>query len=388
MIDPQKGEPIARPPSSDRPLDQERVEDLPTIGDGSGLIEDDRFHGEEVRLALHNRGIPLEAMRYPITPTGLHYLLIHFDIPEATPDDFHLSVTGLVNSPLRLTLADLQARPAVTVPVTMECAGNGRALLSPRSASQPWFVEAVSTAEWTGTPLRGLLEEAGLRDDVVELVFTGLDWGIQGGEVQPYARSLTREEALRDDVLLVYAMNGEPLPPQHGYPLRLLVPGWYGMTSVKWLTLIEAVAEPFTGYQMVDTYRYSCSADDPGDPVTLMKPRALMIPPGFPDFATRTRVVKAGPVSLSGRAWVGRAEIARVEISTDQGATWTETELEPPVSPLAWRGWRYTWDARPGRYRLAARAITSAGVVQPTEPSWTFQGMGNNMVHPVDVIVL
>lgn len=371
-----------------RPVDRETIEDLPAIGDSTGLISDERFEPEEVQLALRNRGMPLEALRYPITPTGLHYLLVHFDIPEVTLADWHLSVAGLVSNPLRLTLAELQARPAVTTAVTMECAGNGRALMMPRAASQPWFVEAVSTAEWTGTPLRGVLEEAGLDDEAVEVVFTGLDWGVQGGEVQPYQRSLTREEAMRDEVLLVYAMNGEPLQPQHGYPVRLLVPGWYGMTSVKWLTQIEAVAEPFTGYQMTGSYRYSQSADDPGEPVTLITPRALMIPPGIPDFATRTRIVKAGPVSLHGRAWAGRAEIGRVEVSTDQGATWVPAELEPPVSPVAWRGWHYNWDARPGRYTLRVRATTVDGVAQPTDPPWNYQGMGNNVVQSVDVIVL
>jgi DMSO/TMAO reductase YedYZ molybdopterin-dependent catalytic subunit len=327
-------------------------------------------------------------MRYPITPTGLHYLVIHFDIPEVTPDDWQLTIGGLVSTPLRLSLDDLKARPAVTLPVTMECAGNGRALLSPRPVSQPWFVEGASTAEWTGTPLRGLLQEAGLTDAATELVFTGLDWGVQGGEVQPYQRSLSRDEAMRADVLLAYAMNGEPLPPQHGYPLRLLVPGWYGMTSVKWLSQIEAAALPFTGYQMMKSYRYSQSADDLGEPVTLIKPRALLIPPGVPDFASRTRVVSAGPTILSGRAWAGRASVERVEVSCDDGATWVEAVLEPEHSPFTWRGWRSAWNAESGRHRLRVRATSSEGVVQPSESFWTYQGMGNNVAQLLEVVVV
>lgn len=386
MTDPRGPEPV-RPPPPGRPVEPATIEDLPQVGDGSGQVADARFEREEVQLALRNRGLPLEALRYPITPTGLHYLLIHFDIPAVTPDDWHLTVAGRVSSPLRLTVGDLQSLPAVTMPVTLECGGNGRALL-PRAASQPWLVEAVSTAEWTGTPLRGLLEAAGLADEVVELVFTGLDWGVQGGEVQAYQRSLTREEALRDEVLLAWAMNGEPLPPQHGFPLRLVVPGWYGMTSVKWLTEITSVAQPFTGYQMTESYRYARDTDDPGEPVTLIKPRALMIPPGIPDFAMRTRVVQAGRVPLRGRAWAGRAGIARVEISTDQGASWADAELEPPVGPLAWRGWRYDWDARPGRHTLSVRATTADGVAQLIDPPWNFQGMGNNVVQTVDVLVV
>ena len=374
--------------SAARPIRQTRIENLPITGDGSSLRADDLFHREEVQLAIRNRGIPLEAMRYSITPTGLHYLIIHFDLPDVRLENWNLSVEGLVTSPLRLTLDDLRDRPAVTLPVTMECAGNGRALLSPRSTTQPWFVEGVSTAEWTGTPLNGILDDAGLSDEAVELVFTGLDWGVQGGEVQPYQRSLSIEEAMRDEVLLVHSMNGEPLPPQHGYPLRLLVPDWFGMASVKWLASIEAVAEPFTGYQMTNSYRYAKDADDLGHPVTLKKPRALMVPPGIPDFTSRVRVVNAGEVPLTGRAWAGRTGVSRVEVSSDDGATWSAATLEQPVSELAWRGWSFEWDARPGRYRVRARAIDENGIIQPSEPVWNYQGMGNNMVYPVDVLVL
>ena len=159
-----------------------------------------------------------------------------------------------MRDPLELTIAELRSRPNVTMPVTMECAGNGRARLTPRPISQPWITEAIGTAEWTGTPLRAILEEAGVDDGAVELVFRGVDHGIQGAAEQDYERSLTIEEAMRDEVILAYAMNGDALPPQHGFPLRLVVPGWYGMTSVKWLTAIEAVPEPFRGFQM-EAYR-------------------------------------------------------------------------------------------------------------------------------------
>jgi DMSO/TMAO reductase YedYZ molybdopterin-dependent catalytic subunit len=377
-----KAEPI------NRPIDQMTIDTLPVVGDGSGLAADNRYEESEVQLGLRNRGLPLEAMRYPLTPTSLHYLVVHFDIPDIQPADWQLTIDGLVAHALSLSLDDLMARPAVTIPVTMECAGNGRALLSPRPLSQPWFVEGASTAEWSGTPLRGLLQDAGLTDEATELVFTGLDWGVQGGEVQAYQRSLSRAEAMRDEVLLAYAMNGEPLPPQHGYPLRLLVPGWYGMTSVKWLARIEAVAQPFTGYQMMKSYRYSQSADDLGDPVTLIRPRALMIPPGVPDFASRTRIVSPGPTILRGRAWAGRASIERVEVSCDDGITWCDAELEPALSPFAWRGWRFSWNAAPGEHRLRVRATSSDGGVQPSEPFWTFQGMGNNVAQSVTVLVV
>ncbi|WP_435102138.1 sulfite oxidase [Arhodomonas sp. AD133] len=379
---------MTRPPPSTPPVATREISGLPTVGDGSGLSPDNRYYPEEIQLALRNRGLPLEALRYPVTPAGLHYLLVHFDIPAVETGRWQLTVGGQVARPLQLSLADIKARRAVTVPVTMECAGNGRARLSPRSLSQPWLCEAVSTAQWTGTPLRGVLEEAGIVEGAEEIVFTGEDWGVQGGEVQPYQRSLTVTEALRDDVLLVYAMNGEPLPAQHGYPLRLLVPGWYGMTSVKWLTAIEVSAEPFDGFQMVKSYRDSLDAEDPGLPISLIRPKSLVIPPGIPDFVTRVRILSPGPVTLQGRAWVGRADIATVEVSLDGGTLWRDAELEAPMHGPAWRGWTYRWEAKPGRYTLCVRATDTTGETQPFGQRWNYQGMGNNMVQRVEVMVV
>jgi DMSO/TMAO reductase YedYZ molybdopterin-dependent catalytic subunit len=360
---------------------------FPIVGDGSGLGSSDVFYREEVQLAFRNRGMPLEGLRYPVTPTGIHYLIIHFDIPGVNAGEWRLEIGGLVSQTVSLTLEEIKKRPAKTYAVTMECAGNGRALLEPRPVGQPWLLEAIGTSEWTGTPLRALLEEAGLRDEAIEIVFTGADKGVQGSEVQYYQRSLTVAEAMRDEVLLVYEMNGRPLEPQHGYPLRLIVPGWYGMTSVKWLERIEAVAEPFHGFQMMGSYRYAQAEDDPGEAVTLMRVRALMIPPGIPDFLTRTRIVEAGPVTLEGRAWAGRLQVARVEVSADGGSTWSEAELGEPVSPYAWRAWTLRWDAAPGTYTLCVRAVDTEGNTQPPEPEWNIGGYGNNAIQRVSVIV-
>jgi len=360
---------------------------FPTVGDGSGFADTDRVFKEELQLALRNRGMPLEGLRYPVTPTGMHYLLIHYDIPEVNADGWRLKVEGLVSKPMSLALEEIRRRPARTIAVTMECAGNGRALFAPRRISQPWHYEAIGTAEWTGTPLRGILDESGLRNDAVEIVFTGLDRGVEGGEVQYYQRGLTVGEALRDEVLLAYEMNGEPLQPQHGYPLRLLVPGWYGMASVKWLGRIEAVADPFQGFQMARVYRYSQTADEPGEAATLIRVRALMIPPGIPDFLTRTRLVQAGAVTLTGKAWGGRLSVSRVEVSVDGGSTWSDAQLGKPVSPHAWTTWAFLWNARRGTLTLCARATDSEGNVQPLEQQWNFGGYGNNSVQRVTVIV-
>ncbi|MGZ4616892.1 MAG: molybdopterin-dependent oxidoreductase, partial [Actinomycetes bacterium] len=272
---------------------------------------------EELQLAVRNHGMPLEALRYDLTPTGLHYLLVHFDIPELDAATWRLEVSGNVARATTLSLEQLRARAAHTLPVTMECAGNGRARLEPRPVSQPWLVEAVGTATWTGTPLRDVLLEAGIGPDTVEIVFTGADHGTQGKVEHDYERSLPLDVAMRPEVLLAYEMNDHPLEPQHGAPLRLLVPGWYGMTSVKWLTRITAVTERFAGYQQAIAYRYQRDEDDPGEGVSRIRVRALMAPPGHPDFMTRRRVVEPGVVEVRGRAWSGAGEVVRVQFGVD-----------------------------------------------------------------------
>jgi DMSO/TMAO reductase YedYZ molybdopterin-dependent catalytic subunit len=180
-------------------------------------------------------------------------------------------------------------------------------------------------------------------------------------------------------------MNGRPLEPQHGFPLRLVVPGWYGMASVKWLTSIEAVDRTFEGFQQAVAYRYQRDADDPGQPVRRIRVRALMIPPGIPDFYTRDRTVERGTVTLRGRAWSGEAPVARVEVGID--GRWAEATLDAPLGEFAWRGWSFRWDATPGDHELSCRASDDAGNVQPLTPPWNHQGMGNNLVQRVAVRV-
>jgi DMSO/TMAO reductase YedYZ molybdopterin-dependent catalytic subunit len=362
---------------------------LPIVGDNSGLEPDFRLYPEELQLAFRNRAIPLEALRCDVTPTGLHYTLIHYDIPFVDPPSWRLSIGGLVRRPLSLGLDEIRRRPQRTLRVTLECAGDGRALLQPRPVGQPWLSGAVSTAEWTGTPLRLLLEEAGLGDGVCEILFTGLDHGVEGGVEQDYQRSLPLPAALDDGVLLAWAMNGAPLEPQHGAPLRLIVPGWYGMAHVKWLRAIEAIVEPFAGYQHAVSYRYSRSRDEPGEPTSVMRVRSLMIPPGFPDFLTRVRIVQRAPVELEGRAWSGGSTITRVDVSTDGGGSWEPAQLDPPASSHSWQRWRYRWQpSTPGPHELCCRAQDSDGNVQPLDQHWTARGMGNNMIHRVRVLVV
>lgn len=352
-------------------------------------LTDAAFAREEVRLANRNSGILLETLRHDVTPAGLHYLLNHFDVPFVPADQaatWTLQFGDRFAAPFALTLAELQALPSRTLRVTMECAGNGRSLLSPRRQSQPWMYEAVGTSEWTGTPLAPLLERAGIGRDIVDIVFTGIDRGFDDGCEHEYGRSLSVAQAMHPDVLLVWGMNGQPLLPQHGFPLRLVVPGWYGMASVKWLDRIDAWARPYDGFQQVRTYVYRQTEDDPGTPVTTLRVKSLMVPPGMPDWYSRRRLVDAGRVEIVGRAWSGAGVgITRVEVGID--GQWHDAKLDAPSGTYAWRGWRFDWQATPGEHVIQCRATDANGDVQPTTPRFDRGGFGNNIVHTVDVTV-
>jgi sulfane dehydrogenase subunit SoxC len=348
-----------------------------------GTAEASAITPQELLLAARNHGMPLEALAYDVTPVGMHYLLIHYDVPRVDAGDWRLEIDGAVKRPVSLSLDDLRGRANVTSAITFECAGNGRALLDPRPISQPWVLEAVGTGSWTGVPLVQLLGEAGIADSAVEVLFTGLDRGVEGEVEQSYQRSLPVADALADDVLLAWEMNGAPLPPQHGFPLRLIVPG---MTNVKWLSRVTVLEEPFTGYQNAHGYRMRQHEDDDGVPVSRMAVRALMVPPGIPDFATRRRIAELTTHLIEGRAWSGAGPIDAVDVSTDGGATWQPAALAPATGPHAWRRWTFEWQpAAAGDYELCCRATDSAGNQQSAEPAWNLGGYANNAVQRVPV---
>jgi DMSO/TMAO reductase YedYZ molybdopterin-dependent catalytic subunit len=344
-----------------------------------------RYTREELALASRNSGMPLEALRYDVTPAGLHYLLIHFDIPAADAAGWKLRIEGLVSKPRALGLADLRRMRAKTVRITLECAGNGRGQTAPRYPSMPWLEEGVSTAEWTGVVLADLLNDAGLADSTREIVFHGADRGIDRGIEHTFSRSLTPAESLRGDVLVAYAMNGDPLLPQHGAPLRLVVPGWYGMASVKWLERIEVIDHAFDGVQQALSYHFRSVPGEKGVPCTYMQVNSLMAPPGIPDYYGRSRTVDAGPVEILGRAWSGFGAITRVEVAVD--GAWRDALLAAPGGAHAWRRWTLRWDAAPGTHELCCRATDETGVTQPLEPVWDVTGFGNNAAQRIEVKV-
>ena len=359
----------------------------PLLNPKSKTHSDGEFTHTEVQLANRNSGIALETLHHDITPIGMHYLLSHFDIPYVADEkEWTLKIGGLVDKPISLDLEALKQLPRVTKQVTMECAGNGRALLKPHWPSMPWTYEAVGTAEWHGTRLIDVLNQVTLKDEAIQWVFKGADSGIDSGIQHEFARSLSIELADNPDIMLAWEINGQPLPPQHGYPLRLIVPGWYGMASVKWLNRIEAIDHVFEGYQQVGTYVYKQDNDDIGIPVTSIRVKSLMVPPGKPDWYTRKRLLASGDVILHGRAWSGfGVPINKVEVEVD--SEWHEAEVFPANEKYAWSRWQYKWNAKAGYHPLRCRATDANGDIQPLEPPWDKSGFGNNCVQLTEVWV-
>jgi DMSO/TMAO reductase YedYZ molybdopterin-dependent catalytic subunit len=329
----------------------------------------------------------LEFLDQPITPVASHYQLHHFDVPQLSAAGYSITIGGRVARPRTISLRELVARPAVRQASVLECAGTGRAYLQPRPVYVPWFDEAMGAFEYTGTPLGPLLDEAGLLGDAVEVVFTGHDEGYYDGIRHAFERSLPIQEARADGVLLAWAANGEPLTPAHGFPLRLVVPSWYGMASVKWLRGITVIDHPFQGVEQVDAYRMRFSPSERGSPVQRKHVRAAMKPPGIPDLLSRARFVDAGAVPLAGMAWSGFGGIAEVEVSADDRRTWRPAVLGRPASPHTWTPWHCTWRADPGEHVLSVRATDTAGHTQPLDPFWNYEGNAQNAVQRVPVRV-
>jgi DMSO/TMAO reductase YedYZ molybdopterin-dependent catalytic subunit len=334
---------------------------------------------------LLNEEAPLRALARPVTPTADFFQRTNFLIPEIDSADWSLSVDGLVRTPLTLSWNEVRSMPSRTVAVTLECAGNGRGLLTPLPAGQPWGLGAVSTALFTGVPLRAVLGLAGLADGAVEVLFAGADAAdIGSGRTERFERSLPLNKALHPDVLLAWEMNGQPLPPRHGYPLRLVVPGWYGVASVKWLTEIRVLDEAFEGHFQTERYIYIGDPETPdGTPVARMRVRALI---GEPSEGEQLTIGMA--TTVRGTAWSGDAPVSRVEVSFDGGEAWHDAELGAAPSPYAALPWSIAWTpTTPGHHLLLARATDAAGNVQPLAPVWNQLGYGNNAVHRLEVEV-
>ena len=319
-----------------------------------------------------------------VMPNAHFYVRNHFQIPSLDPATFTLTVGGLVDRPLSLSMRDLQNMRSQTEVVTLECAGNGRVLFDPPIEGERWDLGAVSTAEWTGVPLVEILDRAGVRTGARDVLFRGIDGGNVEGHSDPirFERSLQLDHARDADVLLAYAMNGEPLPVQHGYPLRLIVPGWYAVASVKWLTEIELVDRPSAGHYQGNKYWYEWERDGQvvREPVTLQRVRALITEPG------PNEEVRRGELAIRGVAWSGAAPIARVEVSV--GGVWQDARLVGERNRHSWQWWELiTRVEEPRALTLRARATDLAGRAQPEHPEWNRLGYGNNAIQEVAIRV-
>jgi DMSO/TMAO reductase YedYZ molybdopterin-dependent catalytic subunit len=320
---------------------------------GSGLLKDrlaSQWYFLLGKTAANARAqsAPKQAAQL-LTPNIDFFIRNHFDTPRINAETWNLDIDGLVSAPMKVSYSDLLLRGSVRRAVTVECAGNG----SGRAG--------VSTAMWSGVPLAELLKQVGPRPQATAVVFYGTD--VSGGEVVPlgthFARAIPLEKAMDPSTLLVYEMNGEPLPPEHGFPLRALVPGWYGMDSVKWLTRVEVLGQPFEGYFQREEYM-AVRANGERQPVTRMQVNSKFFRP------SEGEEIRVKTYRLEGVAWAGDSRVAKVEVRIDPGGDWEATNLAPGKETMVWTPWSYNWNiARPGAYTLEVRATDDEGRSQP-----------------------
>jgi DMSO/TMAO reductase YedYZ molybdopterin-dependent catalytic subunit len=330
-------------------------------------LPDGRIVRSEAPLNLE---MPFETVESFVTPTKSFYVRTHFPIPKIDRDAWWLHVDGEVEKPFTINYEQLLKLEARTIPVTLECAGNNRNFLEPKVKGVQWGLGAVGTAEWTGVPLSVLLDRAGVRPSAREVILEGADCGMLDDPKSPpgeltFSRSVPLEKA-RCDLLLAYKMNGSKLPPEHGFPVRAIVPGWYAMASVKWLQRVIVMNHPFTGYYQTLDYAYWRRRGDLGEltPLAEMQIKAEIAKPVQGEILSANSDVR-----IHGAAWTSDGEITKVELSTDSGATWSEASLVGTSKPNAWRLWEFNWrtPSKPGQTALIARATDSRGRTQPTQ---------------------
>ena len=333
-----------------------------------------------IRADPYNAETPERALAHATTPAANTYVRTNFGVPSLNAGHV-IEIGGAVNNPFTLAMSDLASMPQHTIAATMECAGNDRLGMHPLPTGEPWQHGALSTIEWTGVSLRDVLARAGVRHDAVEILVTAADSGTRDdavGEVR-FARALPVRDAMRSEILLATGMNGAPLTPRHGAPVRLAVPGWYGMASVKWVTRIEAITEQFTGYFQRQRYVYELSSGVV--PVERMRVKSIITAPM--DGARGGRAI-----TVRGWAWSGSGPIVQVMVAVDGGDSWQNASLGSAASAHAWTPWRLELVLpRKGRFVLRSRAMDATGASQPDTIEWNRLGYGNNAVRHVTIIV-
>jgi sulfite oxidase len=328
-----------------------------------------------------------------VTPTARFFVRSHFPVPTVDVASWRLIVDGEVDHPLSLSFADLMRERTRTVVTTMECAGNSRSSVYPPAQGVRWHHGALGTARWTGVSLWDVLAKADVRPAAIEAVFEGADHGREAGvpEELTYAMSVPVVKAEHPDTLLAFEMNGEPLTPPHGFPVRVIVPGWYGMASVKWVTRISLIDHSFRGYFRTKPYTFIHEGDDPNvlrKPVTSLQVKSVIT------FPAEGATVAPGQILVRGAAWSGDVAVSRVEVAVglpeDSGgaSAWREATILGPQTPHAWVRWEVPIELdRPGYFVLRSRATNERGDTQPLRAEWNFRGVANNSMHAVPLIV-
>jgi DMSO/TMAO reductase YedYZ molybdopterin-dependent catalytic subunit len=333
--------------------------------------------GKDPRLIPYgstNLGTPLELIDGLAVPNELFYVRSNGPTPAIESEAWRLHIRGLVDRELSLSLADLQALPRRSVTSFLECAGNGRSRYQPVAEGTTWHNDAIGNAVWSGTSLSNVLDRAGIRDGAVDVVS-------QGADLPEMRRGLPVALSQDPDVLLVWEMNGEPLPIVHGGPVRLLVPRWGGIASTKWLVELEVLDRPFVGHFQGELYVLTSSSGEKLLPIREMPVKSVIATP------MDGQALVAGPTTIAGYAWSGYGGIARVDVSTDGGDTWAEASITERAGPLSWVRFEHRWSAIPGEARLRARATDERGLTQPVTAAWNEKGYLMNAIHEVTVRV-
>jgi DMSO/TMAO reductase YedYZ molybdopterin-dependent catalytic subunit len=320
-----------------------------------------------------------------ITPVDRFFVRCHTYTPQVNAAEWSLKVDGAVERSLTLTMEDLKKLPRVEFIGVLECAGNGRGFYEPKVAGTQWAYGAVGNGRWAGARLHDVLQKAGIKDSAKEILCDGAD--VPLGKMPDFQRSIPLQKALDEDTLLAYEMNGRPLSVEHGFPLRVIAPGWAGDSWVKWLQHIEVLDHEFDGFWMKTAYRHPPhpvapgTAVDPKDmvPVTDLNVKSVIAAP--------TAWAKPGQVKIQGAAWSNSSPVSKVDVSTDGGKTWSAAKLLGQRTKYGWRLFQHDWKAEEGQHALVSRATNEAGQAQPLSEEWNPSGYLWNVaqVHAVTI---
>lgn len=337
-------------------------------------------------LIPENQETPIHLLNGDLVDTKLFYRRNHFTYPLFTNSFYFLSIGGLVQKPIIFSLQDIYSLPSRTMEVVLECAGDKRELFYPKVFGEQWGKGAISQGVWKGVSIRTLLQYTGLSDLAKEIVFEGYDYGVRPDSnlLFHFSRSLPLEKALDPDTIIAYEYNDQPIPFKHGFPLRLIVPGWYAMASVKWIKNITVINKEFTGpFQAVDYVYYPNKENDSGkSPVTSINVNSTI------QFPFNRQILNTGIYEIHGIAWSGNGLIAKVEISLDDGQTWDSCRLSAATEKHAWISWQYKWEVlKKGEYTIKSKATDFEGNVQPISPLWNRKGYGYNAMDSISVKV-